>query len=210
MNLFGYHSLPPSSDHTLVRRKKRVSYDLPPMALAPPTNNVVVYKSATSAHAPTPEIVNAPKPKPKQQDLQQEPPKRLMRLIEEILEWKKRVNSRLNKLGQENTIKEVLREVMVPLLREIKAVPPAPLSVLNPSPSSLVSLPPTLQVKTLIHGTVYSVPDRSSRVLQRIEPNTRIALCEPWTENEIGLWMRTVDGGWFQLWDRATNTLFAE
>jgi len=132
-------------------------------------------------------------------------PPRIARVLEELMAWRKRVNL---KLQQEKITKEFLQE----LLQELRA---ARLDNKKEAPAPAPSLPtlgePTLQVRTKgTATTLYSLPERTSRVVEYVSPDTALQLYEPWTENSAGIWMRVKSGAWFQLWDRSTNTYFAE
>jgi hypothetical protein len=140
-----------------------------------------------------------------------EPAPRLARLLEEIIEWKKRVNLKLQQAANDRVTREFLQE----LLLEIKASRQSPSSSESSRESSGISpsvSPSTLQLRTTGQHAlaVYSIPDRAGRVLDYVPPATLTDLYEPWTENDSGLWMRVQNGGWLQLWNRSTGTYFAE
>jgi hypothetical protein len=202
MNLFGNPSLPPQ--RKLVRRLLKASAASAAPVGPRPEGKVIFYDTkaraavASVAHVTpaAPEIIN---PKPKKAAAA----KRYEMLFDELLAWKKRVNSRLNKLSQEQTVKDVLREMVLPVLREIRTS-----QTPGPATASAAALPtsPTLEVITHFQSKVFNVPDKMSKVVRYVEGRSKLSLYEPWTENDSGVWMRTKDGGWFQLWDRATNS----
>lgn len=142
-----------------------------------------------------------------------EPAPRLARLLEEIIEWKKRVNLKLQQAAHDRVTREFLQE----LLLEIKAGRQSSGPGESPSGNSRESTspcisPPTLKLRTTGQHAlaVYSIPDRAGRVLDYVPPATLTDLYEPWTENDSGVWMRVQNGGWLQLWNRSTGTYFAE
>lgn len=138
---------------------------------------------------------------------------RLNRLLEEIINWKKRVNSKLQQTA-------VTQQFLYDLLTEMKegrlAASAKPLSGdssgTQPRPIPAPLGPSTLTVRSTSKHvtTTHTSPDKMSRTTDYVEPGTVLHLHEPWTENETGVWMRTASGHWFQLWSRLTGTSFAD
>jgi len=201
MNLFGNPSLPPTR-RRIIKRAKPVTSTVNTGSLE---GKVVFYDTANKPVPVQLDIVN-PKPvAPPKPATSKKLPKRYELLFEEILAWKKRVNSRLNKLSQEQTVKDVLREMVLPVLREMRTNPSAAPQIAPSTSASTSGASSTLEVQVNFKSKVYSVPDKMGKLMCYVDGGTKLRLYEPWTENESGVWMRTHEGGWFQLWDRTTN-----
>lgn len=181
-----------------VKRRKVVS-----TAVAPrPTSRVVFYDTKPQGllfAAPAPGMV---------------PIDTITPILHELLTWQRKVNQRLRRFPGASQPS--------PLVTSTPVAPPATMPVMSSAPVPATPSTPTLYVrmKPSRQGIIYSIPDR---ILGRNvgvlggNPGTTgnaagrpIALYEPWTENDQGLWMRCANGGWVQLWDRTTGTYFAD
>lgn len=130
-------------------------------------------------------------------------------ILHELLSWQRKVNQRLKRIPGASQQLHAATPVM------------SPATVMSSSPATpSVPATPTLYVrmKPSRQGIIYSIPDRilgrNVGVLAGAgNPGTTgavVALYEPWTENDQGVWMRCATGGWVQLWDRTTGTYFAD
>jgi len=118
-------------------------------------------------------------------------------ILHELLSWQRKVNQRLK--------------------RYPPGVAPGAAPPITPPPVTVpviaTGTTPTLYVrmKPSHQGSIYSIPDRIlGRNVGLLSHNQTVALYEPWTENDQGIWMRCASGGWVQLWDRTTGTYFAD
>jgi len=148
------------------------------------TSRVVFYDTKVKATAPPPAMV---------------PVETITPILQELLAWQRKVNQRLKRMPTD------------------AAPPAAPTFPTNTTTAAITTptttTPPTLYVrfKEFRQGNIYSIPDRIlGRSVGIMPGNQTVALYEPWTENDQGLWMRCGSGGWVQLWDRTTGTFFAD
>jgi len=168
-----------------VKRRKVVTATA--MNPRPPTSRVVFYDTKPQGPAPAPT----------------NPIDTITPILHELLSWQRKVNQRLKRIPGAS---QQLHATTV-----ATASTPAATPVMSPATPSAT---PTLYVrmKPSRQGIIYSIPDRIlGRNVGVLTPHHQpIALYEPWTENDQGLWMRCATGGWIQLWDRTTGTYFAD